>query len=282
MDIISRINEYLSNYHYNDDFFQLYSFTTENINGYMPHFDLKDKSLLTTGSSCDQAINASLSGCNDITVCDICPLTKYFYFLKLSALLVLKRQEFLNFLSMKINYIEYNKAFLDKSVFDKIKNTMKTLDYESYYIWEYLFNNYDRSVIEKLFRKDINDLESIIYCNRYLKNDYNYNKAKKAIMNTNVSFIVGDITNLEIDKTFDNEWFSNIPLYLDDSEIKNMSKNSIAMLNENGKILLCYFWNNMTIKGFQNRYLSSDEVERILVPGISVCDTNSILVYTKK
>lgn len=283
MDIISRINEYLSNYHYNDNFFQLYSFTTENINGYMPHFDLKDKSLLTTGSSCDQAINASLLGCNDITVCDICPLTKYFYFLKLSALLVLKRQEFLNFLSMKINYIEYNKAFLDKSMFDRIKNTMKSLDYESYYIWEHIFNNYDKNDIEKLFRKDINILESIVYCNKYLMNDHNYNLAKKEIMNANIIFINDDITKLNINRTFDNEWLSNVPHYLDDSQIENMFNNCNRLLNDNGKILLCYFWNpSMTIKGFPIKYLSSIDFEKILIPGISKTDgDNSILIYTK-
>ena len=60
-----------------DRFSWIYPFTTENINGYIDMFDLKDKSLFTVGSSGDQAINAILKGCKDITVLDINPFTKY-------------------------------------------------------------------------------------------------------------------------------------------------------------------------------------------------------------
>ena len=41
-------------------FHTIYPFATENINDYTEYFDLKDKSLLTVGSSGDQAINALL------------------------------------------------------------------------------------------------------------------------------------------------------------------------------------------------------------------------------
>ena len=49
MEILNEIEDYLSNDLYKSDFFQLYSFTTENINGYMQFFELKDKSLLNVG-----------------------------------------------------------------------------------------------------------------------------------------------------------------------------------------------------------------------------------------
>ena len=48
----------------------LYPFTTENIDGYLDLFDLKDKSLLTVGSSGDQVINALVMGCEDVTLYD--------------------------------------------------------------------------------------------------------------------------------------------------------------------------------------------------------------------
>ena len=67
MEILNKIEGYLSKDLYEYSFFQIYSFTTENINGYMQFFELKDKSLLTVGSSSDQAINATLVRCNDIT-----------------------------------------------------------------------------------------------------------------------------------------------------------------------------------------------------------------------
>lgn len=43
-------------------FSKLYPFTTENIAGYIDNFNLKNKSLLTVGSSGDQVINAALKG----------------------------------------------------------------------------------------------------------------------------------------------------------------------------------------------------------------------------
>lgn len=283
MEILNSIDDYLSNDFYRFDFFQLYSFTTENINGYMQFFELKDKSLLTVGSSSDQAINATLARCNDITVCDICTLTKYFYYLKLASLLVLNREDFLSFLCKKQCDIECNKHLLSKSIFNRVKNTLKSLDYESYYIWEYLFINYDKKDMEKLFRRDINDLESIIYCNRYLKNDYNYNHARETVINASIDFITEDITKLYINKTFDNIWLSNVAHYLNSQGIDAMIKNCSRMLNDNGKMLLCYFFNtSMTIKGFPIEELSSTISAQIKIPGILKDEVkNSILVYTK-
>lgn len=285
MEILNDIKKYLTGNFKDDNFFQMYSFTTENINGYMPKFNLKGKTLLTVGSSSDQAINASLAGCNEITVCDICPLTKYFYYLKLSSLIVLDREEFLNFLckTKYKNGIEYNPYFLTKKTFLIIKSALKKLDYESYYVWEYLFENYSRYEIEKLFRKDVNSLESIIYCNRYLKNDYNYNHTKEIVMNTLIKFVNRDISSAKFDKSFDNIWLSNVAQYLNSSKILSMIENSNNHLNSEGKILLCYFWNtSMTIKGFPIEVFSKIESQKNKIPGIlKKDDKNSILVYEK-
>lgn len=286
METLNRIEEYLSKEFFYDDFFQLYSFTTENINGYMSLFDLKGKTLLTVGSSSDQAINASLTGCNDITVYDICPLTKYFYYLKISSLLVLDREEFLKFLC-KTKYQEgreYNPHLLTKKTFNKIKNTLKYLDYESFYIWEHIFGNYSRKDIEKLFRRDINNLESIVYCNRYLKSDYNYYYTRQTIMNCLINFVNGDISKIIFNKKFDNIWLSNIAQYLKYNDVIDMVENVSNLLNIDGKILLCYFWNtSMTIKGFPIEALSSFNATKINIHGLSrKDDKNSILVYTKK
>ena len=81
MDILNSIDQCIIN-NYDEDFFQLYLFSNENIGDYKSYFDLNGKSLLTVGSSIDQVINASLDNCSNITICDICPLTKYFYYLK--------------------------------------------------------------------------------------------------------------------------------------------------------------------------------------------------------
>ena len=55
----------------------IYKFTTENISGYIKEFNLKNRSLLTVGSSGDQAINANFYGCNYVTVVDLNRYTKY-------------------------------------------------------------------------------------------------------------------------------------------------------------------------------------------------------------
>ncbi|MEE3343762.1 MAG: hypothetical protein VZS44_06710 [Bacilli bacterium] len=283
MDILYIIEKYLNEYHINPDFFQLYSSSTENINSYMQYFDLNNKSLLTTGSSSDQAINATLAKCNDITVCDICPLTKYYYYLKLASLLVLNRKEFLDFICIKKTDIEENRYFLLKSTFNKIKSTLKHLDYESYYVWEYLFKKYSTNDIKRLFREDVNDMESIIYCNRYLKNDYNYNHVKETVINASINFINEDMSNLNISRSFDNIWLSNIPQHLNNQENEKLINNSIRLLNDKGKILLCYFWNtSMTVKGFPIEYFKNIKAKKQKIMGISKNDDrNSILLYTR-
>ena len=63
--------------HYIDhySFQRPYPFCNENVSGYLDFLDLERKSLLTVGSSADQAISAVSRGCTDITILDICPFT---------------------------------------------------------------------------------------------------------------------------------------------------------------------------------------------------------------
>lgn len=79
----------------------IYPFTTENISGYIDNFNLKDKSLLTVGSSGDQVINAILKGCKDTTLLDINPYTKLYYYLKAASIITLNLDGFMRFLRYK-------------------------------------------------------------------------------------------------------------------------------------------------------------------------------------
>ena len=63
-------------------FQEVYPFTTESINGYFNKIDFNDKSVLTVGSSSDQAFNAILLGAKNITVYDINKNTSFFGKLK--------------------------------------------------------------------------------------------------------------------------------------------------------------------------------------------------------
>ena len=66
----------------------VYLFTTENIAGYIQNMDLKDKSLLTLGSSLDQAYNALLMGASKIDVFDINVNARKFHKLKSNLILI--------------------------------------------------------------------------------------------------------------------------------------------------------------------------------------------------
>ena len=108
-----------------DDFakgFQmLYPFTTENISGYINNFDLSNKTLLTVGSSGDQIINGSLFDSRDIVNLDICPYAKFYIYLKISCLLELNKNQFLNFLSYKYKTFKDNNSAFDNNIYKKIK-----------------------------------------------------------------------------------------------------------------------------------------------------------------
>ena len=95
-------------------FEEIYPFTTENIAGYIDYFDLQDKSLLTVGSSGDQIINAAFKGAKDITLLDINPYAKYYYYLKTAGILELSLTDFNEF----FRYNDYPKVFkYNKKVF---------------------------------------------------------------------------------------------------------------------------------------------------------------------
>ena len=120
------------NYNYCTNFSRIYTFTTENISGYLKYFDLKDKTLLTVGSSGDQILNAYFYGARDITLYDINPYAKYYIYLKVAAILSLDYKEFQYFF-FKYGLNEYgNKEYNNKKMF--LKETFNNL-----YIWS--FNN---------------------------------------------------------------------------------------------------------------------------------------------
>ena len=71
----------------------VYLFTTENISGYIADMDLKDKSLLTLGSSLDQAYNALLLGVDKVDVFDININVEKFHEVKSKLILTHPRKD---------------------------------------------------------------------------------------------------------------------------------------------------------------------------------------------
>ncbi len=72
---------------------EVYLFTTENISGYIADMDLKDKSLLTLGSSLDQAYNALLLGVDKVDVFDINVNVEKFHEVKSKLILTHPRKD---------------------------------------------------------------------------------------------------------------------------------------------------------------------------------------------
>ena len=226
-------------------FAQIYPFTTENIMGYIDKFDLNGKSLLTAGSSCDQAINVAMKGCSDVTIIDVCPFTKYYFYLKKAALLTLPYEEFQNYLCYK-NFpktFQDNQNVFNREIFFKLREILKELDYASYYFWNDLYRcNKPLSIRERIFSYDEEKIRILKSMNLYLQNESKYNECKKTIETFEPKIIKGDILKINFDRTFDNIWLSNIPQYLNNEQFKNLVDKMINYLNEEGKLLISYLY----------------------------------------
>lgn len=224
----------------------IYPFTTENISGYIDKFNLKDKSLLTVGSSADQVINAILNGCKDITLLDINPYTKFYYYLKVASILTLDLDEFMRFL----RYKDYPKVFVDnKEVFNieswnKIKIVLRLIDYETYLFWDELIQTINSEKLRKrLFSLDEYNSNIISNCNPYLKSQYIYEETRGKVKNIRPTFINGNIFNIDLKREYDNIWLSNIGTTITKEEmIRTMTDNLAKFLNKDGLLLISYLY----------------------------------------
>lgn len=221
----------------------IYPFTTERISGYINEFELENKSLLTIGSSGDQVINAVLHNCKDITLYDINPYSKYYYYLKCAALISLTYNEFLEFLRFR-EYIEWkdNLNVFNLKSYNKLKDTLKLLDYESFLYFDELFNNFSNLTIRKvLFEYDEDDKTKIN--NDYLNNNILYGEAKQKIKKAKINFICADIFDINDSIKYDNIWLSNVLTWFDNKEkISELIDKAYSALNEDGKLLVSYLY----------------------------------------
>ena len=238
-------------------FAQIYPFTTENIMGYIDKFDLNGKSLLTVGSSCDQAINACMFGCEDVTILDICPFTKFYFYLKKAGLLELSYEEFQNYFCYKDfpKTFQDNQDVLNRDLYFKLRDTLKSLDYASYYFWNDLYRcNKPLSIRERIFSFDEEKIYVLKRANLYLKDETNFNDCKKKIENFDPKIVNNDIFKTEFNRNFDNIWLSNIPQYLTPEKFKKLTDNMIKLLNNDGKLLMCYLYQTQSNTKYYSEY----------------------------
>lgn len=227
-------------------FIYIYPFTTENIKGYMSNLDLKDKSIITVGSSADQVINSFLYGSKDITLFDINPFTKYYFELKKAGILLLEFNSFYEFFSNNIN------SFNIKT-YSLLRNNLSK---ETKLFWDSLFNSYDSYFFrDKLFSKDERTLKTLVKYNPYM-NEINYGTLKTTIDGLNPVFINTSLDEIskKVNKKYDYIFLSNISSYLNLYTKENISKfiNTIKdltnILNKSGSIYLAYIYDRIKNK----------------------------------
>ena len=226
-------------------FEEIYPFTTENIAGYIDYFDLQDKSLLTVGSSGDQIINAAFKGAKDITLLDINPYAKYYYYLKAAGILELNPTDFNEFFRYNDypKVFKYNKKVFDKASYKKLKSTLKSLDNDSYLFWDELFDMYQPDHIRfSLFSNDEYGTSVLGKSNLYLQSENTYDEAKTKLKELRPEFINEDIFKSNLTKNYDNIWLSNIACYLYQDKIKGMTDKFADKLAVDGKLLISYLY----------------------------------------
>ena len=226
-------------------FEEIYPFTTENIAGYIDCFDLQDKSLLTVGSSGDQIINAAFKGAKDITLLDINPYAKYYYYLKAAGILELNLIDFNEFFRYNDypKVFKYNKKVFDKASYKKIKSTLKSLDNDSYLFWDELFDMYQPDHIRfSLFSNDEYGTSVLGKSNLYLQSENTYDETKTKLKELRPEFINEDIFKSNLTKNYDNIWLSNIACYLYQDKIKGMTDKFADKLAVDGKLLISYLY----------------------------------------
>ena len=234
-------------YYYSSGFSRIYTFTTENISGYIDYFDFDNKSLLTVGSSGDQVLNAFYNGARDITLFDINEYAKYYVYLKISAILSLSYKEFkLFFFKNRINPFERNRCMFSKVLFNKIKDNLRLFDYESYLFFDELFSLYESTDIRsKLFNDDEDRNQVIKGFNNYLKDEESYNKLKSIIRKITFNYINGNIFEDNIPGKYDNIFLSNLCTVTSLKELKSLlEKIDKNNLNNAGSVLLGYLWDS--------------------------------------
>ncbi len=254
-------------------FATVYPFTTENIAGYINHFDLEGKSLLTVGSSGDQAINAILKGAREVAIIDINIYVKYYYYLKVAAILTLDLNEYTKFFESMFYGVRdwrtgrYTFAVLNEKILNKIMVALKELDYNSFNFWIQLFSKYGSEKIQRaLFQYNHRKMKEIEDTCPFLTKK-GYSKTKDRIGSIHVTFMNQNILSPNIKGSYDNIWLSNIVSYLKPSEIREAFAQMVPHLNSGGELLFSYIYGNSSYRlHMLSREIKNVEFEAIEIP----------------
>lgn len=226
-------------------FEKLYLFSNENLGTYYKRLNLKGKRVLTVGSSGDQILYSLYYGADEVVCYDICPLSKYYFDLKVACIKNLSFEEF-------NKLIDLSKMIFSEEVYAKVSHDLKG---ESRLFWDSLyldgFNDYNYDINRmhwKLLSKDV-----------YTNNEEIYNDLQRRLREgVKVRHVCGDVRVMPQrlkGKKFDAIMLSNIAHYVKNwnerkSEVEgqiqffDLVSNLKAILSKGGFIQIDYSYND--------------------------------------
>ncbi len=270
---------------------RIYPFTTENLTSLLSYFNLEDKTLLTVDSSSDLAINANLLGAKDVTIMNKAFLVEDYFYLKKAALLTLSYQEFINYFVKVDN--EGDTFSLD--LYKKLRDYLKLLNYNSFLLWDKLYELFPGSLIRsKLFKNDEEKLSTLENISPYLQSEESYLQEKAKIKDFTPIFIKKSIKE-NISSTYDNIFLSNSACFMQTKELVDTYREKIRTnLNEFGKILIRYIYyclddKKLDIERFFYSYFDDlvFSFDKELIPGVDSFNLekdvkDGLLIYQKR
>ncbi len=227
----------------------IYPFTTENINGYLSLYDLKNRNVLTVGSSSDQIINSFVMGAKEVDSFDINPFTEYYFNLKKAGIMELDLYEFNTFFSLVNNsrLLFKNENAFNRELFNKLS---KSMDGETLIFWNSLYKEYSPLQIRKrLFSNDEFPTKVLKRMNAYLDEE-KYIKLKHTINSLNPKFYNYSLNEISkhLTDNYDYILLSNISHYLFimyNNSLNSFKDDVLALekhLNTNGIIFFAYLY----------------------------------------
>lgn len=226
-----------------NSFSPIYSFATENL-VYLDYLNIKNKKILTVGSSFDHAIYSCYLGAHDITNFDINKIAYFYSQLKLMALQYLSYSEFINFFMINPNSFNY---FIYKKIRSRLSSSVQSYWDKVYF--DYKENGYAIRTSD-IFNNSYDTMENKIFNCPYLKNDLIYTDTQKAVRKLQFKWTEINVENLcnHFDEFFDIIILSNISdyshyMFEKDHLIKYKQQIVLPLttkLNKNGTIMFGY------------------------------------------
>ena len=272
---ILKTKELISNNLNHPNYKPVYTFTNENIDGYMSKLNFNNKfSALSVLSSGDHVFNAILHGIKNIDTFDINKLTEYYALgLKRSAILKFNYQEFIDFMNKLTNH----NTNIDE-INDLISLIIPIMDnkYKIYFkeIIDYIYklSNNQNNLFYYLFNEPYELKGNMM--NTYLKDENNYNLLKSMLESTNITFTNCDVTVLPntFNKQYDFIFLSNILDYLffiygnnwNYQQLQLFENSFLPLLNNNGTLALhyIYFYFYKSFNRYKDVLISSSSIRK--------------------